>query len=189
MRTIHNIMLFEEADNEDDITLDLDESNEMLFKIDVDGAPHDAVVTVRLACEGKDMTYVFVGMPTDERDVIRFEIPKMMGRLDEGTYKNRVEVVVDNRYFVPAEFDVTYIKNTRVTVEALSVTKVIRPQTKVKKTLSVSASRPSLVEKHEKPSATTKPIIVSKLPNQTSKPSTLQKFDELDRQLDDLFKK
>lgn len=119
------------------IELDIDESNELLFKLNVEGAGNDSVTRVRLVCESDDLSYSFSGKGTQEIDTVKFVIPTMKGKLTEGTYKTRLEVMIDNKYFVPVEFDVNFKKTVTVVAESVRPTVIKKPQ---EKQLVVTAS-------------------------------------------------
>ena len=117
------------------IELKLDEANELLFKVTIQGA--DATpARVRLVCEGGDISYMFDGHSTDDGE-IRFIVPEMKNRLKEGeTYLSRVEVLVENRYFSPVEFDMTFKQSMKVVAEGVGV----NPVKKVSPEVVVQAS-------------------------------------------------
>lgn len=102
------------------IDLDIEESNDLTFKIRLEGTA-SAPAKVRLVCEGKDMSYMFNGYGTGEDEVVQFTLPKMDSRLVEGMYTSRVEVVVDNKIFVPLNFYLNFKKSLNVVAEAIQV--------------------------------------------------------------------
>lgn len=114
------------------IELDVEEPNELLFKVKVEGAD-SGPVSVRLVCESGDVSYAFGGSSVGHDDLMQFNVPVMKGRLKEGTYDSRVEVIVDNRFFVPVEFKVNFKKTMRVVAEQVTV----RKPTEVKVSASV----------------------------------------------------
>jgi len=101
------------------IQLDTDDSNELLFKIVVEGL-EQAPVKTRLVCEADDVSYVFNGVLTTD-DVVRFVLPAL--KLKEGTYPSYVEVLVAGRYFTPVEFVVELKKPVKVVAESIQVIK------------------------------------------------------------------
>lgn len=102
------------------IELDVDEPAELLFKVKVEGASSPA--KARLVCEGKSLGVVFNGRRTaDASDVVQFEMPALKNSLGEGTYDARVEVIVDNRVFVPVEFNLKLKKTVSVVAESIQV--------------------------------------------------------------------
>lgn len=102
------------------IDLDLEESNDLTFKIKMEGAAA-APAKVRLVCEGEDFAYMFKGYGTGEDEVVQFTLPRMDKKITEGTYNARVEVLVDNRYFAPLQFNINFKKTLSVVAEAIQV--------------------------------------------------------------------
>lgn len=100
------------------LELDVDESNELLFKVVIEGANEPA--KVRLVCEGQDdVCFMFKGYLTEQKDVVQFNIPEMKNKLKEGTYSSRVEVLVGSKFFTPVEFDINFKKQVTVVAEAI----------------------------------------------------------------------
>lgn len=113
------------------IDLDIDESNELAFKIKMEGAA-SSPAKVRLVCEGEDFSYMFNGYGTGEPEVVQFTLPQMSSKLKEGSYKARVEVLVENRYFAPVQFDINFKKTLSVVAESIVVKpKAVQPEIKV----------------------------------------------------------
>lgn len=106
------------------VELDIEESNELKFKIKLEGNV-SSPAKVRLVCEGDEFSYVFKGYGTGEMDVVQFTLPRMESKLKEGTYNAKVEVLVENRYFAPLQFQINFKK--RVTVVAESIKVLPRP--------------------------------------------------------------
>lgn len=104
------------------VELDLEESNDLTFKIKMEGTAMSPA-KVRLVCENNDFAYMFNGYGTGEDEVVQFTIPRMDRRLSEGNYRARVEVLVDNRYFAPLQFNLSFKKTLSVVAEALNVVK------------------------------------------------------------------
>lgn len=116
------------------ISLDLEESNDLAFKIKLEGAA-SSPAKVRLVCEGEDVAYMFNGYGTGEPEVVQFTLPQMKNKLKEGTYSARIEVLVENRYFAPLQFQINFKKPFSVVAEAIQIVqKVLKPE------ISVSAS-------------------------------------------------
>jgi hypothetical protein len=112
------------------ITLDFEESNELAFRLKVEGAESPA--KVRLVCENGDMSYMFAGRGTSEEGVVQFIVPQMKNKLQEGTYPARVEVLIDNRYFVPVEFQMQFKKTMQVFAESVKVSHAsVKPDIRV----------------------------------------------------------
>lgn len=113
------------------IELDLEESNDLTFKIKMEGTAM-APAKVRLVCENDDFAYMFNGYGTGEDEVVQFTLPRMDKKLNEGMYRARVEVLVDNRYFAPLQFQINFKKTLSVVAEAIQVVKkVAKPEVTV----------------------------------------------------------
>jgi hypothetical protein len=102
------------------VDLDLEESNDLTFKIKMEGTAMSPA-KVRLVCENDDFAYMFNGYGTGEDEVVQFTLPRMDKKLSEGMYKARVEVLVDNRYFAPLQFQINFKKTLSVVAEAIQV--------------------------------------------------------------------
>ncbi len=109
----------------DDITeLRLDEANELYFKISIHGA-EKSPDAIRLVCENGDVSYSFKGKFTGEQDVVRFVVPALKKVIKSGQLcEARVEVIVDNHYFVPVKFNAEFVEPMNVVAEA------VNPQTR-----------------------------------------------------------
>jgi hypothetical protein len=118
---------------QDNIKIMLDESNELLFKIQIEGTNNNPS-NIRLVCENEDnnIDYVFKGKNTQENNVISFILPELNNILKEGVYKSHVEVIVDNRYFVPAIFNLECKKPVKITAENIQKRNINNNSTQVK---------------------------------------------------------
>ncbi|MEC7877301.1 MAG: hypothetical protein VYE05_04890 [Bacteroidota bacterium] len=124
----------------DTIDLHLDNDNELMFKVVVEGSrPADSVC--RLMLERGDFSYAFSGKVSDEGEV-SVVIPSLKKSLSEGTYKARLEVLVDDRIFMPLEFDANFKQSLKVTAEA-----VTRVQKATSKASAVMISSPKVENK------------------------------------------
>lgn len=124
------------------VSLDLEESNELSFKIKIEGSS-PSPAKVRLVCESEDVSYMFNGYGTGEDGVVQFVLPQMSSKLAEGTYNARVEVLIENRYFAPVQFQIAFKKALKVMAESIQVKK--KPSTQEFK---VTAT-PIVVQKKE----------------------------------------
>lgn len=122
--------------DQDTAELRLDEANELLFKIRVQGASHSPNI-VRLVCEVGDIAYSFKGTTTNEQDVVRFEVPPLKNSIKSGqTCEARIEVIVDDHYFVPVRFNAHFKEPMNVVAESISsvATKKVEPSIQVQAT-------------------------------------------------------
>jgi hypothetical protein len=100
------------------IDVDIDESNELVFKIKIEGT-QPGVAKIRLVCENNDISYIFNGESTGEQDMVQFITPVMNKFLKEGAYHSHIEVIVDNRHFMPVDFDMNFKKTMKVQAQSM----------------------------------------------------------------------
>jgi hypothetical protein len=119
------------------VELKIDEANELIFKVTVEGESTEPA-KARLVFDGGLTSYLFNGKSAGE-DNVQFIVPALKNSVKEGEkYNGRIEVLVENRYFVPVEFDVSFKQPVRVVAEALRVNSTQRATVPVVK---VSASQ------------------------------------------------
>lgn len=104
----------------DAIELKLDEENELIVRLGIQGA-QSAPQVVRIVCEGETHDLSIRGESV-EGGATRFVVPSMV--LEKGfqagkLYTAKVEVVVENKYFVPAQFEFFYTAPVKVVAEAV----------------------------------------------------------------------
>ena len=116
------------------ISLYLDQDNELRFNVSIEGSK-PGTPRYRLVLEGNDLSYAFKGQQSAPGEVA-FLVPSMKNVLKEGTYKADLEVMVDDRHFVPLSFDAQFESSVRVTAESISRT----AQKKVGVTASIATS-------------------------------------------------
>lgn len=133
------------------IDLDVEEASELLFKVKVEGI-EPSPAKVRLVCEAGDVGYVFNGHPTPDDGVVQFLLPVLKDKIKEGLYQSRVEVLIENRYFAPVQFNINFKKAVKVVAEAVQV-----PQRRVAPQVSVTAA-PVVVKKLAPPPPAPVPV-------------------------------
>ena len=114
----------------DNIDLDLDNENEMTFNVVIEGTrPGEPLC--RLMIENDDMSFSMQGdfLPNDEVSIV---IPPLKGILKEGSYDSYLEVLVDDRVFIPLEMKINFEESVKVVAEAV--------KRKKRKPLTASAS-------------------------------------------------
>tara|TARA_B100000700_G_scaffold331642_1_gene466452 strand:- start:28482 stop:29051 length:570 start_codon:yes stop_codon:yes gene_type:complete len=100
------------------IDLSLDNNNEITFQVNIEGSS-PAHPSCRFLIEGQEMSFAFPG--EIERDgTVNVTVPPLEKVLREGSYNSGLEVIVDDRVFVPLELEVNFEKSVRVTAEAVS---------------------------------------------------------------------
>lgn len=115
------------------VDLDIEEANELTFRIKMEGAGTNPV-KVRLVCEDKDVSYMFNGYGTGEDGVVQFMMPQMKNKMNEGVHPARVEVLIDNRYFSPVQFQINFKKTMQVVAESMFVAPKPPPRQEIKVT-------------------------------------------------------
>ena len=135
----------------DTIDLHLDNDNELMFKVVVEGSrPADSVC--RLMLEGGDFSYAFSGNVSEEGEV-SVVIPTLKKSLTEGTYKAKLEVLVDDRIFMPLEFNANFKQSLKVTAEA--ITRVVKTTSKASAVILESPkAQPKKIVKEATPKET-----------------------------------
>jgi hypothetical protein len=121
------------------VVVSMDERNDLFFKIDIEGT---LVVpsAVNLVCECEGAAFSFRGRISDERNVFRFEVPAIKSStiVPDKLYNSRIEVILDDRYFVPINFDMKFRKPVTIMAEAM-VTKKTSIDDRSERNVSVRA--------------------------------------------------
>ena len=102
----------------DRIDLDLDNENEMTFNVVIEGTrPGEPLC--RLMIENEDMSFSMQGdfLPNNEVSII---VPKLKGILKEGNYDSYLEVLVDDRVFIPLEMQIDFEESVKVMAETVN---------------------------------------------------------------------
>jgi hypothetical protein len=131
----------------DTLELDITEANELTFKIQIEGAT--APANIRLVCEGSDVSYMFKAHRTHEIDTFDFVLPVMKNKLQEGVYKGRVEVLIENKYFAPVEFEMNFKQPVKVVAEAIQkreIPRVTEPKVSITASPVMKSVSPSVQE-------------------------------------------
>jgi len=100
------------------IDLSLDNNNEITFQVNIEGSS-PALPSCRFLIEGHEMSFAFPG-EIEKDGTVNVSVPPLEKVLREGSYKSGLEVIVDDRVFVPLEVEVNFEKSVRVTAEAVS---------------------------------------------------------------------
>jgi hypothetical protein len=133
--------------------LRLDEENELFFKISIVGAERRTPEQIRLVCETGDVACSFKGKETDQDGIVCFVVPALKERIKAGLYEARVEVIVDNRYFVPVKFRASFKQPMTVVAESLKFedeTQKEEPQINIKAQSLTKAAVASLREQYRR---------------------------------------
>ena len=101
----------------DRIDLDLDNENEMTFNVVIEGTrPGEPLC--RLMIENEDMSFSMQGdfLPNNEVAIV---VPPLKGILKEGSYDSYLEVLVDDRVFIPLEMKINFEESVKVMAETV----------------------------------------------------------------------
>lgn len=132
-----------------EIDLMLDEENELTFQLDVEGTrPGD--VECRLTLESADMSLIFKA-DSYKGEEVNVVLPPLEHVLKEGKYDMSLEVLVDDRMFVPLVVEGNFSKSIKVSaapkVERKS--KKTKPSASLVEVTSSTKSKPA-PPKHRK---------------------------------------
>lgn len=134
----------------EDIELDLTETNELLFNVQIDGLRENVKLCPRLLIKTPNVSYTFEG--SNERGNVSFIIPE--GILTEGTYTSSLEVIVGNKLLVPLKFNTTFkngLKTSSALIEASAQIQDIKCKaTQVIKESNISPLKKRWIEKVNK---------------------------------------
>ena len=128
------------------IELDLDNENEMTFNVVIEGTrPGEPLC--RLMIENEDMSFSMQGdfLPNNEVAIL---VPPLKGILKEGKYDSYLEVLVDDRVFIPLEMKINFEESIKVMAESKSQKK--KPRLTAKASLVNAKTRKSNTENIEK---------------------------------------
>ena len=101
----------------EDINLTLDNENEIVFKVNVEGTG-PASASCRLVIESDGVSYGFEG--TMNKDEATVTIPPLKRMLAEGTYQADLEVLIDDRIFVPLRMQANFRESIKVSASKLA---------------------------------------------------------------------
>lgn len=108
------------------IDLDIEKSSELIFKVTIEGVRRSAA-NVRLVCEGDDMGFVLPSTQSTDDGLVMFTMPPMNNHLRGGSYPARIEVMIDDRCFVPTTFQLNFKKPFKVVAESVVVRQQSQP--------------------------------------------------------------
>ena len=142
--------------------LSLDRENILEFNVDIQGYANTSTTKapkVRMILEQKNMGFCMVA--TKEDKTYSVVIPEMKNIMESGVCDARMEVIIDNKYFVPWESQIEF--DREVKVEAAPIVKS-EPEP-----LSVQA-QPVIKEEPEPQ----KPVVKEETPSKPKKKARLQ---------------
>ena len=158
--------------NVSDFNIFLDTDNELAFSLEVEGA-EDSSVRSQFVIEGpKGINLSFSG--STSKGEVFVEVPSLKGIVKEGTYDTRLEVIVDDRIFVPLEMQAS-IK------QSIKVEAAVRTSRKSKPTVVTATV---LGSKKERPVVETS--VKKKIQQSKKQRSKISELDSLLKELETL---
>ena len=125
------------------VELHLDEENELSFKVSVEGS-EGMDVGCRLVVENEDYSLSFSGAATNDGEILVI-VPSLSKVMKEGNYPARLEVLVDDRLFVPLQLSTKFKQSLSVTAESVSSPKR-KPSVSASASLLSSATSKTVLE-------------------------------------------
>jgi hypothetical protein len=111
-----------------EITLKVDESNELKFKIKINGkmSEPDIETSARLLITEKGKTqsmgFVFPVIKMDEDSLLVFVVPSLLDLVKtEVAYEGKIEVIIGTRIFCPITIDIFFVRDMSVEVVPVKV--------------------------------------------------------------------
>lgn len=129
-----------------DIALDLDKENELVFQLSVEGTKPAKVDTRFLINAGK----FSLSFPADRSSTgeVSVEIPALDNVLSEGRYSSSLEVIVDGKVFTPITLNSEFKKSVSIVAEVVTKKKK-KSNLSVSSTVSVNNVKMNLDEKNK----------------------------------------
>lgn len=172
-----------------DFEIPIDQDNELRFAVTVEGT-ENADLDYRFIVEGESMSYCMPGRPAGHGEILVY-VPSLKKTIREGVYNTRLEVLVDDRIFVPLKMTAHMKESVKVTAEAL--TKPTVKVTPVVKATVISESRPQ--QKEPKPIVTPAPRVQAAQPKasesqqRAARPAHDDEAEEIQNFVKQLFSK
>ncbi len=155
-----------------DFELLLDEDNELRFNVAVEGSGTGSVKSRFLINKTDGFSLCFEGHANPEGEV-EVEVPSLTGVLKEGTYDTRLEVLVDDRIFVPLEMTAKIKKSIKVE----ATIRAARKKSKTRVAAQIVSEVSPVVKK-------SKPKKVS--PSTSTSPKSTNELDKLLKEIENI---
>lgn len=127
----------------DELEINIDERSEVAFKISIEGT-RERPSSVRFVCETQDFDYMFKATDGGEAEEIKVVVPPMVGKIEEGTYNGRLEVLIGGKYISPLQTKVRFKQSVKIMAE------VARPQAPAEPEIRITARAVTLKERFAK---------------------------------------
>ena len=142
--------------------LSLDRENILEFNVDIQGYANTSTTKapkVRMILEQKNMGFCMVA--TKEGKTYSVVIPEMKNIMESGMCDARMEVIIDNKYFVPWESQIEFDKEVKV-----EATPIIKSESE-----SLSVQAQPVIKEEPEPQ---KPVVKEETPSKPKKKARLQ---------------
>ena len=113
-----------------DFEIHLDEENEFRFSVTTEGTDATAEVHSRMVIDEGRMSISFPGTNTGDGEV-SVTVPPLAKIMTEGVYPTRLEVIVDDRIFIPIEMEASFKQSMKVMAESIVKPRRIAPRVTV----------------------------------------------------------
>jgi hypothetical protein len=133
------------------IELKLDEDNELAFSVVIEGTRGEPA-KIRFVIEDNDMSIAFPGHSTSSGEV-KIDVPSLKKMMSEGTYKGKLEVIAEERFFEPLKFNVDLKQSLKIEAAIMTKDKSTRSGgvTISAKPIVKNTSKNVIVEKTDSP--------------------------------------
>ena len=101
----------------DSFDIFLDDDNELRFGVTVEGA-EASKFSCRMILESPGVSFAFNGRSVENNE-IEVIVPKLKNMLSEGTYNTKLEVIIDDKIFVPLEIPANLKKSVKIQAESI----------------------------------------------------------------------
>ena len=144
--------------------LSLDRENILEFNVDIQGYANTSTTKapkVRMILEQKNMGFCMVA--TKEDKTYSVVIPEMKNIMESGVCDAHMEVIIDNKYFVPWESQIEFDKEVKV-----EATPIIKSESE-----SLSVQAQPVIKEEPKPELP-KPVVKEETPSKPKKKAGIQ---------------
>jgi hypothetical protein len=141
-----------------------DEASELLFDIKIDGSTEEPT-DIRFIIEAQTVDgvevqdkFAIICRAVREKDAIKVYIPRLLNLFRSGSYRARLEVVLENRLFVPLTEEIMVEEPPNVSVMKKPETKVVEVQQAPEVTVTLSNVINQLLSQENRPAHPSKEL-------------------------------
>lgn len=154
------------------IELKLDESNELIFRVAIEGT-NEKPSSIRFVCEDSDLSYMFAGKTGEHPGEILVAIPPMDKRMKDGVYEGRLEVIIEGKCISPLQVLTQFKPGVKIVAESVKHAEPAKLDLKVSASVSVASRKAETVERVREAATPTlrKPMTLAERYTQTKSKS------------------